>query len=165
VSIINHHDYVFLGEGHRVAPIRVLVEFRTLGRGPRDHETLHHVTVLELVPHRVCVVWEGRLEESLEVVGRRLRLMLVIVRASRDTTHVGIVRLPVVAIVVVGRDRSPLWMLLAPPLVTLTVHPSALDGDVGWRLPVTAWGHLPASWRKTKFGCLTIGGVLGGDAA
>jgi hypothetical protein len=33
-SIINHHDYVFPGEGHRVALARVFVEFSTLSEGP-----------------------------------------------------------------------------------------------------------------------------------
>jgi hypothetical protein len=46
-------------ERHRVASIWVFIEFRTLGGGPRDHETLHHIAVLELVFHGVCMVWVG----------------------------------------------------------------------------------------------------------
>jgi hypothetical protein len=51
---MNHHDCIFPREGHCVAPAQILVEFHTLGQGPRDHEILHHVAVLELVPIGGC---------------------------------------------------------------------------------------------------------------
>jgi hypothetical protein len=86
-SIINHHDRVFSREEHRVAPARVLIVSRTLGRGHRDHETLHLVTILKLVPDEVPMVWVGLLEESLEVISRRRRLTLVAVGDSHDTPH------------------------------------------------------------------------------
>jgi hypothetical protein len=160
-SIINHHDFVFIGEGHCFALARVLVELCTLGRGPRDHETLHHVIVFELVPDVVCVFWAGLLEKSLEVVGRRPRLMLVVVHDSHDRPLAGATHLPVVVIIVVGRGHSPLKTLLAPPLGALA---SALDGNIGQCLSVVAWSHLHASMRKTKFGRLATGGILGRDA-
>jgi hypothetical protein len=122
-SIINCHDYIFPGEGHNVAPTWVLIELRTPGREPRDHETHHHVTVLELVPDGLHVVWAGLLEESLEVVGRRPHLTLVAVCGSRDAPHVGAAHLPIVAVIVVGCGRSPLRTLLAPPIAALGAMP------------------------------------------
>jgi hypothetical protein len=125
---------------------------------------VHHVAVLKLVPNGVHVVWAGLLEHSLEVVGRRPGLTHVAIHGSRHMPRAGATHLPVVVIVVVGRGRSQLRTLLAPLLAALGALPGSLHGDVEWRLPATAWGHLPASWREVKFGHLTIGGVLGGDA-
>jgi hypothetical protein len=68
-------------------------------------------------------------------------------------------------VVVVGRGHSPPRTLIAPPLAALGALPYALDGDVGRRLPVAACFRLLSSWGKTKFGRLTTGGVLGGDAS
>jgi hypothetical protein len=101
--------------------------------------------------------------QFLEVVGRRLCLMLVTVDGSRDAPHVGAAHLLVVTVVIVG--RSPLRTLLAPPLAAVDALPRTLDGDVRRYLPAVAWGHLPTSWKKTESGCLTTGGILGGDAA
>jgi hypothetical protein len=67
----------------------------------------------------VCVVWAGFLEEPLEVVRRRPHLTLVVVHGGRDAPHTGATRLPVVAIVVVGRGHGPLMELLAPLLPPL----------------------------------------------
>jgi hypothetical protein len=53
---IDHHDRVLPGERHCVTPAQEFIEFRTSGEGPRDHETLHHDAVLELVADGVCVV-------------------------------------------------------------------------------------------------------------
>jgi hypothetical protein len=117
------------------------------------------------MPDRVHVVWVGLLEESLEVVGGRSRLMLVVVHDSCDVPHVGDARLSVIAIIIVDRGRSSLRTLFAPPLAALDTLPSALDSDVEWRLPTAAWGCLPASCRMTKFGRITTGGILGGDTA
>jgi hypothetical protein len=72
VHIINHLDNVFPGERHHVAPSWVFVKFCTPGEGPQDHETLHHVIVLEFVPDGVLLVWAGLLKQSLEVVCRWL---------------------------------------------------------------------------------------------
>jgi hypothetical protein len=105
-STVNHHDCGFPREGHHVAPAWVLVEFHTPGRGPRDHETLHHVMVLQLVPDMVHVVWAGLLEEFLEVVSRWPRLTLVVVHDSHDVPNAGATRLPVVVVIVVDRGRS-----------------------------------------------------------
>jgi hypothetical protein len=71
--------------------------------------------------------------------------MLVAVRCSHDAPHVEVARLPVVVIVIVGRGHSPLRMLLAPPLATLSTLPGTLYNDVRWRCPIAAWGRLPAS--------------------
>jgi hypothetical protein len=79
---MNCHNCVFSGEGPRVAPARVFIEFRTLGEGPRDHETLHHLIVLELVSNGIRVVWAGLLKESHEVVCRWSHLMPIAVRGS-----------------------------------------------------------------------------------
>jgi hypothetical protein len=91
--------------------------------------------------------------------------MLVIVHDSCDVPHVRVARLPVIAIIIVDRDRSSLRTLFAPPLAALDALPSALDSDVEWRLLTAAWGCLPASCRMTKFGRITTGGILGGDTA
>jgi hypothetical protein len=42
---------------------------------------------------------------------------------------------------------------------------SAVGGDVGWRLPVAARGHLPASLGRVKCDHLIASGALGGNAA
>jgi hypothetical protein len=84
VSTIDRHDCVFPEETHCIATARVFIEFRTLGGGPQDHETLYHAAILELVPNRVRVVWAGLLKQSFEVVCRRPSLMLVVVYGSHD---------------------------------------------------------------------------------
>jgi hypothetical protein len=66
----------------RIAPTRVFIELRTLGEGPRGHEAPPHAVVFELVPDEVRVVWAGFLKETLEVVHRWPRLMLVTVRGG-----------------------------------------------------------------------------------
>jgi hypothetical protein len=134
-----------------------------LGKGPRDHETLHHVTVLVLAPHGLLVVWADLLEESLEVVCRRQSLTLVTVRGSHDVPHVGAAHHLVVAIAIIGHGCSPLRTLLAPPLATLGALPSTLDSDVTRCLLAAAWGRLPAFSGKMKFGRLAIGGILSGN--
>jgi hypothetical protein len=55
-------------EEHRVAPAWVFVKFHTPSEGPRDHETLHHVEVLELVPNGVRMVGAGLPRESPKVI-------------------------------------------------------------------------------------------------
>jgi hypothetical protein len=77
------------------------------------------------------VVWTGLFEESLEVVSRPPRLMLVVVCNNRDAPHVRAVCLPVVAVVIVDRGRCPLRTLLAPLFAILSALLGALDGDVG----------------------------------
>jgi hypothetical protein len=121
--------------------------------------------VLELVPDDVRMVWPSLLVESLEVVSRWPCLTFVVVHGNCDAHHAGAARLSVVVVVIVGRGRSPLRMLLVPLLANLDALPGALDGDVERCLLVTTWGHIPASWRKMKFSCLVAGGVLGGDVA
>jgi hypothetical protein len=100
-STIDRHDCVFPRERHHVAPAWVFIEFCTTDKGPQDHETLHHATVLELVPHGVCVVWVGLLEDSFGVICRWPHLTLVTSHDSRDAPPVGAAYLPVVAIVMV----------------------------------------------------------------
>jgi hypothetical protein len=40
-----------------------------------------------------------------------------------------------------------------------------MGGDVGWHLPITAWGHLPASLGRAKHDCLITGSALGSYVA
>jgi hypothetical protein len=54
--IIDHHDRIFPREGHHITFAWVIFGFHVLGEGPRDHETLHHATVQELVLGVVHVV-------------------------------------------------------------------------------------------------------------
>jgi hypothetical protein len=128
-STVNRHDCVFLGEGHRVAPVRVLIEFHTPSWGPRDHKTLHHVAVLELVPDGVHVVCAGLFEESLEVFGRQTRLTLVTMHDSHDAPLAGTARHPIIGVVIVGRGCNPLRTLLVPPLAALGALSSAFYSD------------------------------------
>jgi hypothetical protein len=46
---------------HHVTFAWVFIEFHTTGEGPRDHEILHHVAILELVFDGVRVVWASKL--------------------------------------------------------------------------------------------------------
>jgi hypothetical protein len=58
-----------------------------------------------------------------------------------------------------------LKVLLAPLLSALDPLPTTVDGDIGWRLLVAAWGRQPASLGRMKLDRLIASGVLGGDAA
>jgi hypothetical protein len=53
--------------------------------------------------------------------------------------------LHVIVVVIVGRGRSPLRTLLAPPLTVLGALPNTVDYHIRRRLLAVAWGHLPAS--------------------
>jgi hypothetical protein len=87
--------------------------------------------------------------------------MLVAVHSGRDMPHAGATYLPIIAIIVVSRCGGPLKALLVPLLGALL---GIIDGDVGRRLHAVAWGRIPASLGRPKFGCLIAGGVLGADA-
>jgi hypothetical protein len=152
-TTLNHHDCFFPREGHRVAPARVLTEFRTLGRGPQDYEPPHHVTVIEPVPDGVHVVWASLLEEFLEVIGRRPSLMLVTMHGSHDMHHARAAHLPVVAIIVVDCGHSPMRTLLAPPLTALYALPSALDGT---SLPLLGVASLLYGGRRNLVASLMV---------
>jgi hypothetical protein len=69
---------------------------------PRDHEILHHVTVLEFVLNRVCMVWASLLEESLEVVCGQPRLVLPTANDNHDAYHTEAARFLAIATVVIG---------------------------------------------------------------
>jgi hypothetical protein len=108
----------------------------------------------------------GRLPRgTLEVVHRRPRLTLVTVHGGRDAPHTGAARLFVIDVVMVGRGRGPLRVLLVPLFTALDALLSSMDDDVRRRLLATALGHLHALLSRTKLGHLVAGGVLGGDAA
>jgi hypothetical protein len=92
----------------------------------------------------------------------RSRLTLVNACGSRGVPHAGAAHLTVV---VISRVHGPLKALFVPPFATFDALLGAMGGDVGWRLPVTARGRLPASMGRAKHGCLIAGGALGGDAA
>jgi hypothetical protein len=158
----DRHYCVFPGESQHVPRARVSVDFCTLSEEPRDHDTLHHVTVLELVPNGVCVVWLHLLEEPLEVLYRRLYLTVVVVHDGRDTHHIEATCLP---IIMFSHGHAPFKAQVVPLLATLDALLAAVDRDVGWCHLGATWGHLPVSLGKMKFGCLVAGGVLGGGAA
>jgi hypothetical protein len=164
-SSIDHHDYFFPRERHRIAPAWVFIELRTPGEGPRGHEGLHYAAVIELVPDGVCMIWAGFLDERLEVVRRRPHLTLVAMRYSRHASRAGAARLPVVAVIMVGRGCGLLRALLAPLFAVLDALLSMVDDDVGWCLLVATRGHLPASLGWVKHDHFVVGGVRGGDAA
>jgi hypothetical protein len=128
VSTIDCHDCIFPGEGHHVTPTRVFIKFCTLGEGPQDHETLHDVALLELMPNMVCVLQAGLINESPEVVCTWPCLTLVTVCGIHDAPHVGGACLPVVIVIVVDRGHGALRMLLAPLLAALL---GAVDSNVG----------------------------------
>jgi hypothetical protein len=90
-------------------------------------------------------VWAGLLEESLEVVCRQSSLALAAACGSHDAPHIEAACFLIIAAIIVGRGCSPLRMLLAPLLATLGTLTGIVDGDVGRRLLVAAWGHLHAA--------------------
>jgi hypothetical protein len=103
-----------------------------LGEGPRDHEVFHHVTVLELVLDGACVIGVDFLEQSLEVVCQRSRVVLDAAFGGRDALNVGVVRPFVDVIVVVTRcDSGPVRAPPLPPLIALDILHGALDDDAG----------------------------------
>jgi hypothetical protein len=122
VPIVDHHDYVLLGEGHRIA--------FTLSEGPQDHKILHHATVPQLLLDGVCVVWASLLKESLEVVCRWSCLVLATTCGSHDTRHAGATHFLVVAVIAIDRSCDPLMPLLASLLATPGALFSALDANV-----------------------------------
>jgi hypothetical protein len=116
-STIDHQDCFLPREGHCVTPAWVFVEIRTSGKGPGDHETLHHVAVLKLVTNEVCVVQAGLLKESPKVVCSRPRLIFVAMCGSHDAPRVRAACLP-------------LRMLLAPLRTTLSTILGIVDGNI-----------------------------------
>jgi hypothetical protein len=113
----------------------------------------------------VCVVWAGFLEEPLEVVRGRPRLMLVTMSSAQDMPHTRAASLPIIAIIMVSRGHGPLKALLAPLFAALDALPASVDGDIGQCSLTATQGHLPASLGMAKHDRLIAGGVLGGDAA
>jgi hypothetical protein len=105
---VDHHDSVFLVERHCVGPVRHFIKLQTQGEGPRGDEASHHVTVLELVPDRVCMVWSGMLEKPLEVVHRRPHQTLFTAHSHRDVSPTGATHLLVIAVITVSHGHGPL---------------------------------------------------------
>jgi hypothetical protein len=101
----------------------------------------------------------------LKVVRGRPRLTLVAVCGGRDAPHIGVARLLVVAIIVVGHGCGPLKALLAPLFAALDALPATMDGDIRRRFLAAAWGHLPTCPSLVKHDCLIAGAVFGGDVA
>jgi hypothetical protein len=86
------------------------------------------------MPDGVYVVWAGLLEKPFEVVHRRPRLMLVIVRGGRSAPHARATRLAIVAL---GHGRGLLKALLAPlfpPLMPSLVPWAAMSDGVSMLL-------------------------------
>jgi hypothetical protein len=115
------------------------------------------------VPDEVCVVWSCLLEKPLEVVHRRPHRMLVVACDGRDAPHIGVARLPTVAIVTVSHGCSPLKALFAPLVAAFDALLSTVSSDVGRHLLITAWCHHPTSPCGVKHGHLVASGALGGD--
>jgi hypothetical protein len=86
----------------------------------------------------VRVVRAGLLEKLLEVVCRRTRRMLIIVRNSQAASHAGATRFPIVVIITAGRGRSPFKTLLAPLVVAFDTLLGAVGSGVRRHLLVTA---------------------------
>jgi hypothetical protein len=129
--VVDHHNHVFYGKGHRVALTGDLIDFHVSGERPCGHEILHHATVLELVLDWVGVVRASLLKELLEVVRGRLRLTLASACDGHDVHHNGAACLLVDAIIIVDRGCGLLAALLAPLLATLGAHFGILDDDIG----------------------------------
>jgi hypothetical protein len=151
-------------EEHRVAPAWVFVKFRTSGEGPRDHETLHHVEVLELVSNGVRMVGAGLPRESPKVICGQPHLTLIAMCSSYNAPRVGAAHLPAIVVVVVGRGRGPMRMLLMPLLAALSAILGAMDDNIGRHLVAAACGRLLASLGGTKCDRLIVGGIRVGDA-
>jgi hypothetical protein len=129
-SSIDHHDHVFPGERQHVTSAWAFIEFCTPGGGPQACETLHQVTVLELVPGGVCVIWVSLHEELLEVVHRRPHLTLVTMQSARDAPNARAAYHPLVAVIMVGHDCGPMMALHAPLLAAVDALLSTMDGDI-----------------------------------
>jgi hypothetical protein len=97
----------------------------------------------------VHVVGAGLLEESLEVVSQRLRLVFDAASNSRDVLHVG-----------VSCDSGPLRTPLSPLLAALDILHVALDDNAGWCHLAAAGDRFPTSWGG-EIDCFLAGGVLG----
>jgi hypothetical protein len=134
-----------------------------LGEGPRGHEIIRHVAVLELVLDYVCMLRACLLKKSLEVVCWWPCLALATACSSRDVLHVGVIHFLFI-IVVVGHGSNPLRVPLSPLLAALGILLGALDGDAGWCHVGAARGHFPAAWDRERSGYLIVGDVLDGDA-
>jgi hypothetical protein len=94
------------------------------------------------VPDGVCVVWAGLLEKPFEVVCSWARL----------------------TIFAIGHGHGPFKVSLVRHFAALDALLGAVGGDVEWRLPAAARGHLPASLGRVKHDCLVADGALGGYA-
>jgi hypothetical protein len=115
-------------------------------------EFFYHVAAPEIVLHEVGVVWACLLQELLEVVHGRLRLMPAAARSSHDARNAEAVHSLVVATVVIGRSCSLPKSLLAPLPASLGALPGVLSGDSGRRPcyclrssedgPPRCWRHI-----------------------
>jgi hypothetical protein len=96
-----------------------------------SHGIFYHAVVREVVLHEVGVVWARLLQELLEVVHGRLRLMLAAACSSHDVCNAEAVHSLVVAIVVIDHSCSLPKSLLAPLPASLGALPGVLSGDSG----------------------------------
>jgi hypothetical protein len=106
------------------------------------------------------VVWAGLLEKPFEVEHRRPRPTLVVACSGRGAPHAGAAHLTVV---VIGRGRGPLKVLLASLFASIGALLGAVGSDVGRCLPIIARGCLPASLGGAKHDHVVVGGALGGE--
>jgi hypothetical protein len=115
------------------------LEFPTSDEGPRGHELLHHVTVLDLLLDEVHMVRADLLEESLKVIYRWPCLELATLRDGRDAPHAEAICVLVVIVIIVEHGHDPLRALPTPLLSVLGAPLGVSDGGGGWCHIVVAW--------------------------
>jgi hypothetical protein len=106
----------------------------------------------------------GFLQDPIELVRGRPRLMFVTVCGDQATPHAGSTHLPVTAVIVASCSRVPLKALLVPLFGTLDAHLVAVGGNIRQRSLATARDHLPAPLGWMRHDCLIANCVFGGDA-
>jgi hypothetical protein len=104
----------------------------------------------------VGMVWARLLQDLLEEVRGRPRLMLAAARSGRNTPNAGVIRSLAVATVVINRSCSLLNSLLVPLPIALGAIPG-VHGGASSPCP------LAAALGRVKLGCLAAGGVLCGS--
>jgi hypothetical protein len=113
-TIIDHHHCVFSGKGWPITLVEGFVNFHASGKGPRGHETLHHVAVPKLVLNGISVVWASLLKEHHEVVCGQSRLTLAATCSSRGAHRDRAACLLAIANVITGCGCGLPEMLIVP---------------------------------------------------
>jgi hypothetical protein len=117
-----------------------------------------------LMPEKVCVVWAGRLENLLNVIGRLPQLALEVMLSGNDMFLVRVIDLlAVVAFIIASSNYDSFGAPLWPPLTTLGAPLSALAGNLGRRPSVASWDCLAITLDENGSNYLLTSGVLGDD--